>query len=113
MQAAVFHLDDRKLVVEDVPEPTPGIGQVVVRVHRCGICGSDLHMAQGHGASFADGTIPGHEVAGEVVAIGSGVTRVAIGDTVAVLPLLSCGTCVSCQVWRPRRLRHGADAGLT
>jgi len=101
MQAAVFRVDVRKLVVETVPDPTPEAGQVVVRVHRCGICGSDVHMAEGHGASFADGAIPGHEVSGEVVAIGKGVTRVAIGDPVAVLPFLSCGHCDSCRSGDP------------
>ena len=101
MRAAVFRTDRRQLVIETVPDPTPGAGQVVVKVHRCGICGSDLHMAEGHTYSFADGAIPGHEVSGEVVAIGSGVERVAIGDRVAVLPFLSCGKCAACVTGDP------------
>lgn len=96
MRAAVFRTDARKLFVENVPDPTPDEGQVVVRVHRCGICGSDLHMAEGHTYSFQDGSVPGHEVSGEVVAVGKGVERVAVGDRVAVLPFLSCGHCPAC-----------------
>jgi (R,R)-butanediol dehydrogenase/meso-butanediol dehydrogenase/diacetyl reductase len=96
MRAAVFRTDSRNLSLETVPDPTPGEGQVVVKVHRCGICGSDLHMAEGHVHSFADGAIPGHELAGEVVALGAGAEGVAIGDHVAVLPHVTCGKCAAC-----------------
>jgi len=97
MRAAVFRMSDRQLAIESVADPTPGEGQVVVKVGRCGICGSDLHMAEGHGFSFEDGAVPGHEVAGEVVAIGRGVDRVKVGDRAAVLPFLTCGTCDACR----------------
>lgn len=96
MRAAVFRTETRKLVLENVADPVPDRGQVVIKVHRCGICGSDLHMAEGHGISFEDGSIPGHEVSGEVVAVGPGVASIAPGDAVAVLPYLTCGTCVAC-----------------
>jgi (R,R)-butanediol dehydrogenase/meso-butanediol dehydrogenase/diacetyl reductase len=111
MRAAVFHLDSRKLALETVPDPTPEAGQVVIKVHRCGICGSDLHLAQGHSISFQDGAIPGHEVSGEVVAVGPGVTRVAIGDRVAVLPYLSCGTCLACREGDPAGCRNARMFG--
>lgn len=116
MRAAVFRTDSRKLALENVPDPTPEAGQVVIKVHRCGICGSDLHLAEGHGISFDDGAIPGHEVSGEVVAVGAGVTRVAVGDPVAVLPYLSCGTCIACQEGDPagcRNARMFGSRGLT
>lgn len=96
MRAAVFRTSNRKLALETVADPTPGAGQVVVKVGRCGICGSDLHMAEGHGFSFDDGAIPGHEVAGEVVAVGAEVERVSVGDRVSVLPFLTCGRCPAC-----------------
>lgn len=96
MRAAVFNATSRTLTVETRADPTPQAGQVVIKVHRCGICGSDLHMAEGHGMSFRDGDIPGHEVSGEVVALGAGATGVALGDRVAVLPFLTCGTCAGC-----------------
>jgi 2-desacetyl-2-hydroxyethyl bacteriochlorophyllide A dehydrogenase len=111
MRAAVFRTDSRTLVLENVPDPTPGPGQVVIQVHRCGICGSDLHMAQGHSISFEDGAIPGHEVSGEVVATGPGVTRVAMGDRVAVLPYLSCGACAGCLAGDPSECRKARMFG--
>jgi len=98
MRAAVFHSDNRQLAVETVPDPVPAEGQVVVKVHRCGICSSDLHMAEGHMISFEEGAIPGHEVSGEVVALGPGAQGVAIGDPVAVLPHLTCGQCLACRL---------------
>ena len=97
MRAAVFRTSNCQLFVETVPDPTPEAGQVVIKVGRCGICGSDLHMAEGHTFSFDDGAIPGHEVAGEVVATGPGVEGVKIGDHVAVLPFLTCGQCTACR----------------
>lgn len=105
MRAAVFRSHDRKLAIENVPDPTPEAGQVIIKVHRCGICGSDVHLAEGHGSSFEDGAIPGHEVSGEVVALGAGVTQVAVGDRVAVMPYLSCGVCSACQSGDPSSCR--------
>jgi 2-desacetyl-2-hydroxyethyl bacteriochlorophyllide A dehydrogenase len=111
MRAAVFRSDRGALSVESVADPTPGAGQVVIKVHRCGICGSDLHMAEGHGGGFADGAIPGHEVSGEVVALGASVTSVAIGDPVAVLPYLSCGDCAACRAGDPSGCHHARMFG--
>jgi (R,R)-butanediol dehydrogenase/meso-butanediol dehydrogenase/diacetyl reductase len=96
MRAAVFRTSNRQLAIENVADPTPLAGQVIIKVGRCGICGSDLHMAEGHTFSFDDGAVPGHEVAGEVVAVGPGVERLKIGDHVSVLPFLTCGTCKAC-----------------
>jgi (R,R)-butanediol dehydrogenase/meso-butanediol dehydrogenase/diacetyl reductase len=101
MKAAVFRHKSRSLEIARVPDPTPGEGQVVVKVGRCGICGSDLHMAAGHTYSFEEGAIPGHEFAGEIVALGRGATGVAIGDRVAVLPFISCGRCRACLSGEP------------
>lgn len=96
MRAAVFQAKGKPLAIETLADPTPGEGQVVLRVGRCGICGSDLHMAEGHSFSFDEGAVPGHEFSGEVVALGRGVERLKLGDRVAVLPFLSCGHCRSC-----------------
>jgi (R,R)-butanediol dehydrogenase/meso-butanediol dehydrogenase/diacetyl reductase len=96
MRAAVFQGKDKPLAIRTLADPTPGQGQVVLRVGRCGICGSDLHMAEGHTFSFAEGAVPGHEFSGEVVALGAGVGRLRMGDRVTVLPFLSCGKCRSC-----------------
>ena len=70
MRAAVFHAPDRPLVIEEVPDPTPGPQDLVVEVKCCGICGSDLH-ASGPSGGLPDGCVMGHEFAGRVVEVGS------------------------------------------
>ncbi|WP_242126598.1 alcohol dehydrogenase catalytic domain-containing protein [Sphingobium sp. Sx8-8] len=111
MRAAVFSSATRKLAVTEVADPVPGEGQVVIKVHRCGICGSDLHMAEDHRFRFDDGAIPGHEVSGEVVALGPGVERVRVGDHVAVMPFLSCGQCLACLGGDPMGCRRATIFG--
>lgn len=85
------------LAVETLPDPTPAEGEVVVKVARCGICGSDLHMTEDAAYGKGAGDVLGHEFAGEVVALGRGTTGLAIGDLVSVIPLKSCGHCASCR----------------
>jgi threonine dehydrogenase-like Zn-dependent dehydrogenase len=99
VRAAVFRGADQKLAIEHVADPTPGERQIVLRVYRCGICGTDLSMSSGHGLlQFRPGDIPGHEHAGEVVAVGQGVERLAVGDRVSPLAIGSCcGRCLNCQ----------------
>lgn len=78
-----------------VPLPEPGPGEVRVAVEACGICGSDLHLF--HAGFFAPGSIPGHEAAGRIDAIGPDVTGVATGVRVAIEPMRGCGRCDSCR----------------
>jgi (R,R)-butanediol dehydrogenase / meso-butanediol dehydrogenase / diacetyl reductase len=85
------------LVLESLPDPTPGAGEVVVKVARCGICGSDLHMAEDAAFGASPGDVFGHEFAGEVVALGKGAEGLATGDLVSVIPLKSCGKCKHCH----------------
>ncbi|MHB1685536.1 MAG: zinc-dependent alcohol dehydrogenase family protein [Bacilli bacterium] len=86
----------RTPVVRDVEVPAPQPGEVLIGVRRCGICGTDLHIYEG---DFLSGypLIPGHEFAGVVAAVGSGVAAVRVGDRVAVDPSLFCGHCDYCQ----------------
>lgn len=97
MRAVVLPGLHQALTLETLPDPTPGAGEVVVRVGRCGICGSDLHMSEDAAFGAGPGTVFGHEFAGEVVALGKGVEGLAPGDLVAVSPLKSCGACESCR----------------
>jgi (R,R)-butanediol dehydrogenase/meso-butanediol dehydrogenase/diacetyl reductase len=80
------------LAVENVPDPVPGEGQLVLRVAACGICGSDLHMhAKG---LLPPGTVMGHEFSGEVAESAHGFRA---GERVCALPMLSCGHCRRCR----------------
>ncbi len=95
MKAAVYPGNGAPMVIETLPDPEPGPGELLIRVHRCGICGTDLHMTEGHAWQFAAGSVPGHEYAGEIVAIGKGVEGYRIGENITALPSLGCGQCIA------------------
>jgi len=97
MRALIFKAVGEPLAVETLPDPEPGEGEVVVRVSRCGVCGTDLHSTSGHGYVLPAGSQLGHEYAGEVVALGKGVDRLRVGDHVAALPVVGCGQCEGCK----------------
>jgi (R,R)-butanediol dehydrogenase/meso-butanediol dehydrogenase/diacetyl reductase len=101
MKAVVTQGLQRPLRVEKLPDPVPGQGEVVLKVARCGICGSDLHMTEDAAFGIKPGEVLGHEFAGEVVAIGPGVTSLATGDRVSAVPLIGCGHCPSCLAGEP------------
>ncbi|WP_433755192.1 zinc-dependent alcohol dehydrogenase family protein [Nocardia sp. CA-135398] len=86
--------------VQNVPDPTPGPGEVVVRVDAVGICGTDAHIADGEFPPTPYPIVPGHEFAGSVVALGTGVDGVRVGDSVAVDPSLFCEACHYCAIGR-------------
>jgi len=97
MKAVTFQALHQPLSLESVPDPTPGKGELVVKVGRCGICGSDLHMTEDSAYGCRHGDILGHEFAGEVVALGRGTQGLRTGDLVSVIPLASCGACEPCR----------------
>ncbi|KEI45859.1 zinc-dependent alcohol dehydrogenase family protein [Saccharopolyspora rectivirgula] len=97
MRAAVVD-QPGSIRVADVPDPKPGNHQLLIKVGACGICGTDVHIADGHFPPTPYPIVPGHEFAGEVVEIGPeapGDWRV--GDRVAVDPSLFCGYCTPCR----------------
>src|SRR5690242_4561845 len=98
MRAAVVHAFGEPLVVEEVPVPDPGPGDVLVQVAACGVCHTDLHAVNGDWPVKPKlPPIPGHEVAGTVVARGAGVSFLKEGDRVGVPWLFSaCGQCDYC-----------------
>ncbi len=97
----------RSVRIEQIPEPEPGPGEVVLAMGAAGLCGSDLHMAyrpepaERHGPIFGLDTdpdvVPGHEPAGVVAAVGPDVAHLHVGDRVAVHHMGGCGTCMSCR----------------
>ncbi|MFT3967432.1 MAG: alcohol dehydrogenase catalytic domain-containing protein [Sphingobium sp.] len=92
MRAAIYAGKGGPISIETLPDPEPGPGDVLVRVHRCGICGTDLSMTKGDVWDYGAGQF-GHEYAGEIVAVGRDVEGLRVGDRISVLPSLSCGTC--------------------
>lgn len=101
IQAAVMQGLHKPLAIERLPDPEPGEGEVLVRVGRCGICGSDLHMTEDPAFGKGAGEVLGHEFAGEIVALGRNAEGVGIGDLVSVIPLASCGHCETCRAGEP------------
>jgi (R,R)-butanediol dehydrogenase / meso-butanediol dehydrogenase / diacetyl reductase len=92
MKAAIT-TDDHGFEVVDLPDPSPEPDQLVIRVASCGVCGSDIKAQL-----FAPaGMVMGHELGGEVVAAGSRTDDCRVGTNVAVLPVISCGTCQYCR----------------
>ena len=81
MKAVVYHGAGKPLALETLPDPEPGPDDVIVKVHRCGICGTDLHF-RNMGTRFGRPMPLGHEFAGEVVAVGGNVRSFKVGDRV-------------------------------
>lgn len=101
MKAAVFRDFGLPLEIEDIAEPRPAADQVLIRVARCGICGSDLHMTREPALGIRPGAVLGHEFSGEILELGSAATGFKVGDRVAVAPVRGCGQCLSCQSGEP------------
>ena len=102
MLACRIHAKD-DLRVEPQQLPAVGAGEVLLKLGAGGICGSDLHYYfEGRNGSFVvrEPLIPGHEASAVVAAVGDGVTRVAVGDKVAVSPSHACGRCDYCRSGR-------------
>ncbi len=98
MKAAVVHAFGEPLIIEEVPIPAPGPGEVLIKVIASGVCHTDLHAADGDWpVKPTRPFIPGHEGAGIVAAVGAGVTRLKEGDPVGVAWLHdACGICEQC-----------------
>ena len=96
MRALHITAAGRPLEAVELPDPTPGPDDVVVAVAAAGICHSDVHYRAGHPAPRSLPMVPGHEVAGTVVATGANVNVERIGDRVALHYVVSCGRCDAC-----------------
>ncbi|MGW0765251.1 zinc-dependent alcohol dehydrogenase family protein [Streptomyces sp. NPDC002676] len=111
MKAAVISAPGA-VSVETVEDPAPGPREVVVQVAACGLCGTDLHILQGEFAPRLP-VVPGHEFAGEVVALGSEVRELSVDDRVAVDPSLYCNECHYCRIGRNNLCERYAAIGVT
>ncbi|HVE38613.1 MAG TPA: zinc-binding dehydrogenase [Planctomycetota bacterium] len=95
MKAAVLSAIGAPLAIEEVPVPTPRVGEVLVRVAACGVCHSDLHVAKGE-ITFPTPCVLGHEISGVVEETGPGVEGLKRGDPVVSSFILPCGRCAPC-----------------
>lgn len=101
-----------RVEIVDIPKPAPKDGELLIRVHASGICGTDVHIYRGQTMGGYP-IIPGHEFAGQVEAVGRGVTRFKAGDRVAVEPNLSCGNCPACLENRQHFCHNWQALGVT
>ncbi len=105
--------------VDSVADPTPRPDEVLVRVSACGICGTDLHIIDGDSPLARYPLIPGHEFAGEVVALGSDIAQrngganITVGSRVAIEPNLYCGYCEFCRTGHENLCLNYAAIGVT
>lgn len=100
MKAAVLQ-DYFKIAIEEVPEPEPAPNEVKIRVVATGICGSEMHAYKGTHPFRHPPSILGHELAGDIVAVGSRVKGFAVGDRVTIDPQRVCGVCDDCKAGYP------------
>jgi len=115
MKAAVVRAFGQPLVVEDVPVPVPGRGEILVKVKACGVCHTDLHAASGDWPVKPQPPfIPGHEAAGVVAALGPDVTGFRLGDAVGVAWLHdACMRCEYCETGWETLCEHQHNTGYS
>ena len=115
MKAAVVQVFGKPLVIEDVPMPVPGPGEILVKVKACGVCHTDLHAASGDWpVKPVPPFIPGHEVAGVVAALGPDVTDFKLGDAVGVAWLHdACMRCEYCETGWETLCEHQHNTGYS
>jgi len=115
MKAAVVKQFGKPLVIEDVPVPQPGPGEVLVKVKACGVCHTDLHAASGDWpVKPVPPFIPGHEAAGIVAALGPGVKNLKVGDAVGVAWLHdACMSCEYCETGWETLCEHQHNTGYS
>jgi propanol-preferring alcohol dehydrogenase len=107
-------IDERPLVIEDVPEPIPGPDEVLVRVRACGVCRTDLHVVEGDLPERRPRIIPGHQIVGEVARAGGQVEQLKPGDRVGIAWLhRTCGRCRFCRSARENLCEDAAFTGWT
>ena len=116
MKAARLHAYHEPLKLEEIDEPKiTGPLDVIVRMGAAGLCRTDLHIQEGQWAEKSQVVLPytpGHENAGWIHEIGSGVTNVAVGDTVIVHPFIACGLCPPCRRGNDMHCLNGSFPGI-
>ncbi len=113
MKALIYRAFSAPPEIEQVPDPVPGDGGVVLRVMASGVCRSDWHGWQGNDPDIVLPHVPGHELAGVVEAVGEGVSRWQVGDRVTVPFVGGCGQCPQCDSGNQQVCDHQFQPGFT
>ncbi|TAH35229.1 MAG: alcohol dehydrogenase [Planctomycetota bacterium] len=114
MKAAAYDAFGGPITLRELPDPEPGDGEAIVRVRATGICRSDWHGWQGHDPDIRSlPHVPGHELAGEIAAVGRGVARWKSGDRVTVPFVAGCGRCPPCRAGDPQVCDAQSQPGFT
>jgi threonine 3-dehydrogenase len=114
MKALVKTRPEPGLWLESVPVPTVGPGEVLIRVLKAGICGTDLHIVNWDGWAQRNIRVPriiGHEFVGEIAEIGAGVTGYSVGDRVTAEGHITCGSCRNCRAGKRHLCAHAVGIG--
>jgi alcohol dehydrogenase len=113
MKAAVFEAFQQPLSIQNVPDPAPAVDGVVIHVKASGLCRSDWHGWMGHDADIRLPHVPGHELAGEITAVGKQVRRWQVGDRVTLPFVCGCGNCPQCSTGNHQVCDHQFQPGFT
>ena len=111
---AVGPVESHPLRLEELPTPEPKATELLVRVDKCGVCRTDLHVVEGDLAPQREAVVPGHEIVGTVVRVGPGVHTVSVGERVGI-PWLhhTCGRCEYCTTGRENLCAEKVFTGYT
>lgn len=105
MHTLILQEPGKFVTAETEPATSPAADEALIRIHRIGVCGTDLHAFAGRQPFFTYPRILGHELGVGVVAVGGNVTNLAVGDRCAVEPYLNCGKCIACRHEKPNCCR--------
>lgn len=106
---AMTWLGEDRFELGEVPDPSPGAGEVVARVDTVGVCGTDVHITQGLFPSTPP-AILGHEASGVIIEVGEGVPASRVGERVAMDTTSHCGECENCQTWSLSRCENSVKS---
>jgi L-iditol 2-dehydrogenase len=112
MKAAIYPGQGKRIFIADMPDPEPGPSDVLIKVARCGVCGTDLSMTKGGVWDYGANCQIGHEYAGEIIALGKDVENFSVGDKITAIPSLSCGQCEACRHGNPVLCRTATGTAM-
>ena len=115
MDALVKAAPEKGLVLTQVPKPVPGMGEVLIKVHKTAICGTDVHIYDWNEWSAQHVKPPmviGHEYVGEIAELGAGVTGLTVGQRVSGEGHITCGHCRNCRAGNGQYCRHTKGVGV-